>query len=520
MLKKTGNLFTTAYLFLMFGVYPLYMNQGYEDIGKAKYRFFIYSSLAAAGILACIGFMLFVQNICGRLKRRETHLIQWEHLSVTDLFVMMYVTEIVLSYRFSDYREEALWGTEGWYIGLITLVTLCVLYFLISRLWDKRELIWYIALAVSGIVFMIGILDRFSIHFIPLKVRQPSFISTLGNINWFCGYLSVLTPLGVCEFLFQGQDEWGPYSKKKKFIYGIYTMIAFMAGFCQGSSSIFLFWTALFYMLLWVAVKKKAWFSDYFLLLSMWGFSAQLVRTMRIIMPDRYNYDTDNLCAYLTDSGLTLVVGIAALVVYIFLCRKEQRFFDSNSQKIIHKIMTGLLISGVLLWLTVSVINTRAGIPGLEQMEIFLFNDAWGNGRGTAISVGFQMYREMPVLHKLFGAGPDCFSVYAYSLPEAAAQIRDTFGNNRLTNAHNELLTGLVNTGILGVSLYIGIFLSFIKRCMKRGDEDSFFYALAVCMICYFAHNLISFAQVLNLPFLFLILGMGEAAACRIGVRV
>ena len=58
MAKKAGNLFTTAYLLLIFGVYPFYMKEGYVDIGKAKYHFFLYSSLAAVGILSLTGIVV------------------------------------------------------------------------------------------------------------------------------------------------------------------------------------------------------------------------------------------------------------------------------------------------------------------------------------------------------------------------------------------------------------------------------------------------------------------------------
>ena len=116
----------------------------------------------------------------------------------------------------------------------------------------------------------------------------------------------------------------------------------------------------------------------------------------------------------------------------------------------------------------------------------------------------------MSVFHKVFGIGPDCFSMYAYSLPEVAGGLRDYFGANRLTNAHNELLTALVNTGVVGVCLFVGIFIYFAKKCMKAGQQNLEQLIMAVCVICYFVHNMVSFAQVLNLPFLFLMLGMGE----------
>ena len=502
MLKKAGNLFTTAYLLLIFGVYPLYMKHGYVDIGKAKYQFFIYCSLAALAILALIGFLYGTQQIYCRIRHKAFPLINWDRVSLTDLFVMFFATEIFISYSYSDYRKEALWGTEGWYMGLVLLLTLCGLYFFISRFWQDGKIFWHVELIVSALVCLLGILDRFSLYLLPIEIRQPAFISTLGNINWFCGCLTVLASPGICMFLLRTQ---------KKLLYGVYAVIVFMAGFCQGGSSIFLFFGSLFYILLWISLKKKVWIVNFLLLLSLWGFSAQLIRLARLLSPHRYNYDTDNLCAYMTDSNFTLLVGAAALGLALFLHLKWKKELTEKTQQILRRIMIVIPLGIILCWITLTGINTRIGIPGLAQKEAFLLTREWGNGRGAAMYSSLQMYRQMPFFHKMFGIGPDCFSAYAYSLPEVAEDLRDYFGTNRLTNAHNELLTALVNTGILGVCFFTGVFLTFTGKCLKEGLRDPAFYLFAVPVICYFVHNIISFAQVLNLPFLFLFLGMGEA---------
>lgn len=477
------------------------MKQGYEDIGKAKYQFFIYLSLAALGIFALLLAVYGGRAVYRRIRQKQAYLIDWDRVFATDLFVLCYATEIFVSYVFSDYRKEALWGTEGWYVGLVLLLTLCGLYFSVSRLWGGEKVVFHVAVLSSAIVFFLGILDRFSLYLLPLETRDPAFISTLGNINWFCGYLSVLAPMGICRFLF-----W----KKDRGLYGIYVTIAFMAGFCQGGSSIFLFFGALFFILLWITIKKREWMENYFLLLFLWGLSAQLVRLIRRIVPDGYNYDADSLCSYMTDSDITLLIGAAALGGYLFLHFKREGYIKERTQKIFHRRMILLLLGGTMFWLALMGVNTWIGIPGLENKEMFLFGREWGNGRGAAVYSGLQMYGKMPVLHKLLGIGPDCFSAYAYSLPEIAQGLRDFFGANRLTNAHNGFLTALINTGILGVCLFAGIFVSFVRKCMKMGESDPEYYIFAVCAACYFAHNMVSFAQVLNLPFLFLILGMGS----------
>lgn len=522
--KKAGNTFATAYLILIFGIYPFFMKQGYVDIGEAKYHFFIYCSFGALGILGPAGFMCLWESLSRRIKKREPYLIAWERLSATDWFVLLYAVEIFISYFISDYPSEALWGMSGWHMGFLLLFLLCLFYFFTSRFWNGGKAVCYVGMAASGVVYILGILDRFSLSVIPLEIRQPSFISTLGNINWFCGYLSVISPIGICLFLFR--KEKGERSLQDKFqrlLLGFYIVVSFMAGFCQGSSSVFLFFGALFFALLWIAVKKKIWLRDYFLLAALWGFSGQAVRLMRILMPGGYNYEKNNLCAYMTDSNLTLLAGGISLGVYFLYgylgSRKgvtdpqKTSGFTKDApgiQKAVHGGMLLILVGSILLWLVLSGMNTQIGIPGLKQRSEFLLNEEWGHGRGAAVLSGIKMYGKMPVIHKLFGIGPDCFSAYAYSQPEIAARLRDFYGESILTNAHNELLTGLVNTGLLGICLYMGIFISFICRCMRKGAESPQVYALAVCVFCYVVHNMVSFAHVLNLPYVFLLMGMGE----------
>lgn len=36
---KAGNLLATAYMLIMFVLYPFYMKNGYADLGEAKYHF-------------------------------------------------------------------------------------------------------------------------------------------------------------------------------------------------------------------------------------------------------------------------------------------------------------------------------------------------------------------------------------------------------------------------------------------------------------------------------------------------
>ena len=157
-----------------------------------------------------------------------------------------------------------------------------------------------------------------------------------------------------------------------------------------------------------------------------------------------------------------------------------------------------------------AVYNTNAGISHFIDSSLFLLDENWGNGRGLIYKVSLDVFERMSPLQKLFGVGADGFSAFAYSDAEMQRYLTSCFGESILTNAHCEILTNLINLGLLGTTAFVGVFASFVVRCMKRGEEYPQAYIPAVCVICYFANNLISFSQVLNIPFLFLILGMGE----------
>ncbi|MCM1127620.1 MAG: O-antigen ligase family protein [Lachnospiraceae bacterium] len=506
MIKKLSHLFTGAYLLLLFCVYPFYMQEGYVEIGEAKYQFFILISFAALVILAVLALLEGMGKLRRRLKEREPYLIRWNEvrISITDVFVVLFALEILFSFCLSDYPEEAFWGTEGWRIGLALLLSLCCLYFAISRQRRISAVVWYAGMAASGAVFLLGILDRFSIYLIPLPIRDPAFISTLGNINWFCGYLTVLAPVGACVYLSAG-------TAAGRWLSGCYVFLAFLAGFCQGSSSVFLFFGGLFLMLLWISVSQKEWLPKWCFLLAIWGLAGWCAGKLKILFAEGYNYEPDNLCFQIAGSKGMIAVMLLGFAAGLILQRRPLRFLDNQkSRRGALSLLIGIPVTGILLWAALSLINTGWGIAGLKSNPMFLINENWGNGRGATWSAGIKLFGGMDGIRKLFGTGPDCFSAYAYSQPQTAGALRGYFGDSRLTNAHNELLTSLVNLGIVGTFFYFGAFVSGMARCLKEGAKEPYLLIPAVCIFCYLVHNMVSFAQVLNLPYVFVIMAAGE----------
>ena len=137
-----------------------------------------------------------------------------------------------MSYLFTRYREEALWGTASWRMGMWTQLGAVIVYFMISRMWQRNDWIVILTLPVSTIVFFLGYMNKFGLCLVDKEIINSSFISTVGNINWYCGYLVTVLFGGVYLLWWMGSEiTW-----KRALLMG-YVTIGFASLVTQGSSS-------------------------------------------------------------------------------------------------------------------------------------------------------------------------------------------------------------------------------------------------------------------------------------------
>ena len=186
----------TGYLFLIFCIYPFYYENGYYNIGTAKNNFFTVVSIITffAAIIAA-GVYIF------DLKKRNRKAIDKKDISITQKLLFVYMAVVFISFLASPFKAEVLWGADGWHLGMIPLLLMGVFMFMQTHFWNEQKWILYGSMIVSGLVFLLGVCNRFSFYPIPIEPPHPIFISTLGNINWFCGYMSVVAPIGITLFV-------------------------------------------------------------------------------------------------------------------------------------------------------------------------------------------------------------------------------------------------------------------------------------------------------------------------------
>ena len=502
------------YLVLLVVFYALYFVNGYEQLATHKFELLKFMSVCFGGVLipfAAIYMILHAFDAILKIKKpyHFTERFLYE-ISLTDAAVIDYTCVLLLSYFLSPYKAEALWGTAGWYMGLGTQLIMVGIYFFVSRFFetDKIQDFLYFIGIVSFLLMLWGLLNRFSIYPIEMEYSAPSFISCMGNINWFCGYYSVVFCIGAVLY-FISEDMWIR-------LLGIgHALTAFALGAVEGSDSAFLSLGVLFFILFLYAFTETEKMKRFLDLVTLYGLSCQMLRAIDVCFPDSLNLENVVIDFMLGNATLLLMVIAIALRIIVNtqdgIRGNQDRDWICDYVKIRSTIIW-ILIATAVIYIILLVVNTNypGSIGLLSEYSLFCFNEKWGSNRSTTWRDGFLIFETMTPLQKVFGVGPDCFAIHASNNPVISEMIEKQFGGNRLTNAHNEMITLLVNVGIWGLITFCVAFVSSVSRLMKRLSQNPLALIFIVSICSYLIHNQFSFQQILNTPYIYMMLGLAE----------
>lgn len=494
-----------AYVFLMFGLFPLFYQDKYYDMGDAKFLFYKNVTGALLIYLAVTGCAYLVVNI-----RRIPWKTFYKALSVTDWFVIAYAVSLFISYAVSPYKHDALYGYVGWNMGLLAQLSFVALYFFVSRCYRWLDDFLILALAVASIVFLLGVLHRFLID--PLALYQgldpyyyPTFISTLGQTSWFSSYMCILLPLGMTLY-------WS--CDKKKLLPWLGSFVALgAASWCtQNSDSAFLAVPAVLFLLFCFSFQDNR---RMLRLLEILIISLSVMRVIGILQTIFSDHIVmlDTISMYMNQGAALWPVLILLVLLYALMRRLDNKGRLNLAPFRVLRIVGGIaIVAGLLLVIFLIYLTTNKMLPDflapLYNIGYFNFDFYWGNGRGFNWSYALSSFKEYSLVHKLFGIGPDCFAAYAYDLH--ADYLFQKWGNLILANAHNEWMNMLNTLGITGFIVYCGLFLSSLIFFLKKAAGNMIYVCFAACIVGYMVHNIFCYQQVICTPLIFILLGMGR----------
>lgn len=539
-LRQVLDYIVCLYMLLIIGVMPFYFQKGYTHIGTDKHTFFRYCSLNIGKLLLPV-FVLFC--LCSLIrfvteyredkKKQKIHrnylgdlLKAWiKTFNVIDIFALLYGIVLIISYVCSDYKEMALWGASGWYMGLIPQLSLLASYFCISRLWKKRDWMFYLLLLVSAVVFALGILNRFGIYPMDMKIENPQFISTIGNINWYCGYM-VSVFFGGFFLLWKSRNIANDKRKGKKdqwirILLMVYVAIGFATLVTQGSLSGFLALGAVLVVLFCLSARDGNCMEMFWQGILILSVVCLLIIGVRVIGEDTLTYQ-DRVIDLFTKSILPFgIFMVSFFLLMILTVLKKKNGYPAGVFRVIAWIVGLGTVIGTVSIVAMITINTLypGSIGALSQYDFFTFSSNWGSLRGATWRVGALCVENQSLLQRFVGVGPDCMEAFIGDLSNEQIQeiLRTYFSGLRLTNAHCEWFTILIDTGILGLISYAGMIISAMICFLGQKKGNTLIAgACGVCVLAYTVNNMVSFQQSMSVATIYVILGIGRAYCDRL----
>ena len=475
------QLLMVLYLVAVCSIIPLYMNKGYYELGEAKALCYIAVSL-------CF-FALFSLGYINRTKVKEnaSH-EEKQELMPTGTELCLYATMLsgTFSFVFSSYKKTAFLGIEGWRNGLLSLFLMVFFSLAFSRF--ERMPRWAIAAAmvVPAFEFLLGILNRFGVYTHSLGRAASGYLATIGNINWYAGFLSVFVPLGVGIMYAQR-----PFSKLF-FISGIYLIPGIIALFVQGSDGALLIVVSCYALLLLYSLSDpdrmfiKKCLIQFFVL----GIGMTIADILMGAFGHLYTYDS-NLPVRLATMHLGIIIMAAALFLYR-LVRLLEEINVTYRQVFLRRIIIVLVLVAVLVGGYFFFTN---------------FNDGFGNGRGIIWRMCADIFMEFSPWQMMVGVGQDCLYPYAMGHPVWSGSFLNVFGTDMLTNAHCELLTVLIERGFIGAATYLGLYMSIVFELFRAKEKENAAIICALPIFSYFIYSQISFSQMVATPFVYILIG-------------
>lgn len=122
------------------------------------------------------------------------------------------------------------------------------------------------------IVMIIGLLQRLGILMISEGEEEGFFLTTIGNINWYTGYLSVMYPLMIGLFLAEEKRE-----KRSVVLYCLLVVTAGLACITNGSNSVYLMMAAVLVCAGLLSLFSRERYYRFTLVLAMTGIAFELV---------------------------------------------------------------------------------------------------------------------------------------------------------------------------------------------------------------------------------------------------
>lgn len=305
------------------------------------------------------------------------------------------------------------------------------------------------------------------------------FLSTIGNINFFGGFLCLCTPIVIHKAINTKNNVY--------FFIAVLMLSAFVPANSDGA------WIGVLVCLLAALCNKKMTTAVFGQLCELGAVSCVVwaVNAIRaFFLPVQGQLRT---VSALVGNLPAALIGAVVLFGMSYLSKKKQLP--------VPKIGLSLLILIVVaVGLGIYLCNfTTVSLGGLNGL--FRFDKTWGSNRGYVWYVLMIVFGRLSWIQKLFGAGAD--NIYALLNPHYTDYILALNGST-FDSAHNEFLQHLVCGGCVGLVCWTGFLFGRIKAAAKAYPN------IALGLLGYAVQSFFSISMPAVLPLVFVFAALVE----------
>ena len=528
-LMNASNVIVGLWVMAMFTIFPLIYNDFYFDILQTKY--YTVLTLSIIMILALIvicGFAGGFKNFFENLNKKGFVVWFKEEFSIWDICIMVFWLMSALSTAFAGrFIMESITGDKGRYSGLLLISIYVILYFTVSRMFSFGKVYFTVFLAVSIPVCLFGYTDYFNMDILGFKEKispeqWPIFTSTIGNINTYTAVLAFYIAIAGTLFIttpFKSDNGRGESIGKIVFYYLIMLM-NFIALTMGTSDNGYLTLAAFFSLVPFVAFRTMEGVRRFLLTIFTYLLGIKIIQLINISYAGKV-LGISGLYDFISDfKYLDLVIvalAIVVIIMYVLEYRKKEKRRDNEA----------LLRSLRYIWLAILVIifaaivfmgmKINSDVTAAKEKygalaDYFVFNDSWGTFRGYIWRAAVEEYMKFPLLHKIFGSGPDTFGLYIGLLRnEEMTSVTGQF----FDATHNEYIQFLFTLGPIATIAYIfALILPSVEALRTRlfylrdNTMLPYLYACAIAVICYATQAVVNLNLPVVTPFLWIFLSI------------
>ena len=493
--NRPVDIVNTVYLLFINSIYTFYMHNKYFDITGTRGKVFTYGTLFYI-ILIAVAFML--EIVLLRFYQDPDPIIYKDSkvVAMPELWMTMFFIANLFAFFMSPDKQGSWSGTTGRYFGLSLILVLTLMFIFLCRETLVSELVYICLFLFSNFAYVLAGLQHFGFDPFALRERvkpkqKEMFISLFGNINTYGSYICMALPIFAAVFIFSKKIIW-------RVLAGISLVITGMAIIPAKSDNVYLGLGVAFILLFYIAILNKD-FTEYIFAVLLLVSGLEIMAILNTVYKGSQKH-INGIAEVVENPKVILIILIAVLVVLIL----SMIFRFSNYEK--YKKVQGktfLLVFSVLFFCSIVGV-TIWGIKTKNSM--FVFNDEWGTYRGYIWRRGVSLFKESPVINKIFGNGNE---TVGYLMKSKYYMEMIEITGKKYDNLHNELLQFLVTTGIVGLISFLGFVISSFIYIGKRMKADPVAIGCLAAGVGYFAQSMVNLNQPITSPYFYVILATG-----------